>query len=595
MIGDCHTAALVSKTGSIDWLCFPYFDSAACFAALLGTAENGHWSISPAEPIRKISRRYREGTLILETEFETDSGSVVLIDCMTPGDDVPNLLRLVVGKRGDVPMKSELVIRFDYGSVVPWVRRTDAGISAIAGPDTLRLHTEVPLRGEDLKTEAEFTVKEGQSIPFNLTWHASHHEAPSHVKVEKEIHKAERWWLQWSDRCSYKGPYRDAVMRSLITLKALTFLPTGGMVAAPTTSLPELIGGVRNWDYRLCWVRDASLTLHALIDAGYIDEASEWREWLLRAVAGSPSELNIVYGLRGERRLTELELDWLPGYEKSSPVRIGNAAYKQFQLDIFGEVANTMYQCREAGLGPPEDGSEGLADALLDFLGTAWEQPDDGIWEMRGPRRHFTHSKVMAWVAVDRAVRAMEKGRRSGDVAHWKALRSQIHDQVCREGFDVELNSFVQYYGSKHLDASLLMIPLVGFLPPNDPRMVGTVKAIETHLIQDGLVARYTVDPEVDGMPHGEGQFLACSFWLADNYVLQGRQPEAEQLFLKLLEIRNDVGLLSEEYDPVGKRLLGNFPQAFSHVGLVNTAMNLGRIARAQDFADGSKPANPRA
>jgi GH15 family glucan-1,4-alpha-glucosidase len=337
-------------------------------------------------------------------------------------------------------------------------------------------------------------------------------------------------------------------------------------------------------------VRDASLTLHALIDAGYIDEASEWREWLLRAVAGSPSELNIVYGLRGERRLTELELDWLPGYEKSSPVRIGNAAYKQFQLDIFGEVANTMYQCREAGLGPPEDGSEGLADALLDFLGTAWEQPDDGIWEMRGPRRHFTHSKVMAWVAVDRAVRAMEKGRRSGDVAHWKALRSQIHDQVCREGFDVELNSFVQYYGSKHLDASLLMIPLVGFLPPNDPRMVGTVKAIETHLIQDGLVARYTVDPEVDGMPHGEGQFLACSFWLADNYVLQGRQPEAEQLFLKLLEIRNDVGLLSEEYDPVGKRMLGNFPQAFSHVGLVNTAYNFERRPGDTAFSAGLEP-----
>ncbi len=594
MIGDCHTAALVSKHGSIDWLCFPHFDSAACFAALLGTSDNGHWSIAPDEPIKATRRRYREGTLILETEFETENGSVTLIDCMTPRNDAPDLLRMVVGTRGQVKMNMELVIRFDYGSIVPWVRKTDRGISAIAGPDMLGLRTEVPLRGENFKTVATFTVSEGQKVPFDLTWYPAHREEPSTLNVDSAIQDTEDWWREWSDRCSYQGKWREAVLRSLITLKALTFLPTGGIAAAPTTSLPEALGGVRNWDYRFCWVRDATLTLHSLLDAGYHDEAQEWREWLLRAVAGSPSELNIVYGIRGERRLTELELPWLPGYEKSAPVRTGNAAYKQFQLDIFGEVANTLYQCREAGLKlPPEDEGEDVAQALIGFLETGWERPDDGIWEMRGPRRHFVHSKMMAWVAVDRAIRSVEKGWFTGDTKKWTALRDQIHKQVCDQGFDSGLNSFVQYYGSKHLDASLLMMPLVGFLPATDARVLGTVKAIEEHLMDNGFVARYTMDPNVDGLPQGEAKFLACTFWLADNYVLQGRQEEAVKIFERLLDVRNDVGLLSEEYDPDAKRLLGNFPQAFTHVGLVNTAFNIARGERAPAVGERSA-AKPR-
>jgi GH15 family glucan-1,4-alpha-glucosidase len=577
MIGDCHTAALVSKQGSIDWLCLPHFDSGACFAALLGGVENGHWSIAPAEPIRSIRRRYREGTLILETEFDTESGSVTVVDCMMPRNDAAELARLVVGTRGQVQMNLELIIRFDYGSVVPWVWQSDHGISAIAGPDTVALRTQVPLRGENFKTFAEFTVAEGQKIPFDLAWYPSHKQEPAPLNVEEAIRETDNWWREWSGRCSYQGKWRDAVLRSLITLKGLTFLPTGGIVAAPTTSLPELLGGVRNWDYRFCWVRDATLTLQALLDAGYLDEAREWREWLLRAVAGSPSELNILYGLHGERRLTELELPWLPGYEKSVPVRTGNAAYKQYQLDIFGEVVNTLFQAREAGLGPPEHSRNEVALAMLEFLETGWEQPDDGIWEMRGPRRHFVHSKMMAWVAVDRLVRSARQGRIDTDIARWERLRDAIHEQVCREGFDADINSFVQYYGGKHLDASLLMMPLVGFLPANDDRVAGTVKAIETHLVDHGFVARYTQDPAVDGMPHGEGMFLACTFWLVDNYVLQNRRQDAERMFERLLNIRNDVGLLSEEYDPVAKRLLGNFPQAFSHVGLVNTAFNLAR------------------
>jgi GH15 family glucan-1,4-alpha-glucosidase len=579
MIGDCHTAALVSKHGSIDWLCLPYFDSGACFAALLGKAENGHWSIAPAEPIRRIRRRYREGTLVLETEFETDGGSVKLVDCMTPRDETPDLLRLVTGTRGQVQMNLELVIRFDYGSVLPWVRRTNYGISAIAGPDMLSLRTQVPLRGENFKTVATFTVTEGEKVSFDLIWYPSHQDEPSPLNVDAAILDTENWWREWSDRCSYQGEWRDAVLRSLITLKALTFLPTGGIIAAPTTSLPELLGGIRNWDYRCCWVRDATLTLQSLLNAGYRDEAREWREWLLRAVAGSPSELNIVYGLRGERRLPELELAWLSGYEGSAPVRTGNAAYSQFQLDIFGEVADTLFQCRQAGIEPPQNQGEDVAQTLLEFLETGWERPDDGIWEMRGPRRHFVHSKMMAWVAVDRAIKSAEQGWFRGDVGRWKALRKSIHDQVCHKGFDAGLNSFVQFYGSKHLDASLLTMPMVGFLPPHDLRVVGTIKAIETHLVESGFVGRYSQDPQVDGLPHGENKFLACSYWLADNYILQGRYQDATELFQRLLSIRNDVGLLSEEYDIAAKRLLGNFPQAFSHVGLVNTAFNLRRIS----------------
>jgi GH15 family glucan-1,4-alpha-glucosidase len=486
---------------------------------------------------------------------------------------------MVVGKRGEVRMKMELVIRYDYGSVVPWVRKTERGLSAIAGPDMLTLSTDAPLRGEGMTTVSEFTVTEGQKIPFDLTWSPSHRQERIKIDPEKAIRETQIWWEKWSARCSYEGKYREAVMRSLIVLKGLTFLPTGGIVAAPTTSLPELIGGVRNWDYRYCWVRDATLTLYSLVNAGYMEEARDWRKWLLRTVAGSPEDLNIVYGLHGERRLTELELGWLPGYENSAPVRTGNAAYQQFQLDIFGEIANTLFQCRQAGLGP-EEGGEAVAQALLEFVETGWEKPDEGIWEMRGPRRHFVHSKMMAWVALDRAVRSVEKGWMKADASRWKALRDQIHEQVCREGFNTEMNSFVQFYGSRHLDASVLMMPLVGFLPADDPRMIGTVKAIETNLIENGFVGRYTLDPQVDGLPHGEGDFLACSFWLADNYVLQGRREDAERLFESLLAIRNDVGLLSEEYDPVSKRLVGNFPQAFSHVGLVNTAFNLSRESK---------------
>jgi len=593
MIGDCHTAGLVSRRGSIDWLCLPHFDSGACFAALLGTAEHGHWSISPAEPIRNIRRQYRDRTLILETEFETESGSAKVIDCMMSGQEMPELLRVVVGTRGQVRMKLELVIRFDYGSVVPWVRRIGNGISAIAGPDMIRLRADVPLHSKNMKTGAEFTVAEGQKVAFNLTWYPSHQHEPVPVNIAEAIENTEKWWREWSDRCTYQDQWRDAVLRSLITLKALTFLPTGGIVAAPTTSLPELLGGVRNWDYRFCWVRDATLTLQALLRAGYLEEAREWREWLLRAVAGSPSELNIVYGLRGERRLTELELPWLPGYEKSVPVRTGNAAYKQYQLDIFGEVANTLFQALEAGLGPPQHARHEVALKMLEFLETGWEQPDDGIWEVRGPRRHFVHSKVMAWVAVDRLVKSAERGRFAVDIPRWKKLRDAIHEQVCRQGFDANMNSFVQYYGGKHLDASVLMMPMLGFLPPDDARVMGTVKAIETHLVQNGFVARYTQDPAVDGMPHGEGAFLPCSFWLADNYELQGRHSEAVRMFERLLDIRNDVGLLSEEYDPVAQRQLGNFPQAFSHIGLVNTAFNLTRRS-SRPIGHASETADPR-
>jgi GH15 family glucan-1,4-alpha-glucosidase len=527
--------------------------------------------------------------LILETEFETESGSAMLIDCMMPRKRYPEVIRVVAGVRGQVQMKMNLILRFDYGSIVPWVRRMEGGISAIAGPDMIRILSDVELHSENLKTEAQFMVEEGQKSSFNLTWYPSNHEEPEREDLDSAIGDTETWWREWSNRCTYQGNWRDAVLRSLITLKSLTFLPTGGIVAAATTSLPEALGGVRNWDYRFCWVRDATLTLQALLNAGYMDEAYAWREWMLRAVAGSPADLNIVYGVRGERRLTELELPWLPGYEKSAPVRIGNAAYKQFQLDIFGEVVNTLFQAREAGVPPSKHARQEVALEMLEFLETGWQQPDEGIWEMRGPRRHFVHSKMMAWVAVDRLIRSAEKGRFSVEIPRWEKLRDTIHEQVCQQGFDPEMNSFVQSYGNKHLDASLLMMPLVGFLPADDPRVIGTVKAIETHLIENGFVGRYTQDPAVDGLPHGEGTFLACSFWLADNYELQGRHAEAVRLFERLLGVRNDVGLLSEEFDPIAKRQLGNFPQAFSLVGLVNTAVNLTRHSHPKVATIGSR------
>ncbi|MGH7307375.1 MAG: glycoside hydrolase family 15 protein [Candidatus Rokuibacteriota bacterium] len=575
LIGDCETAALVGRDGSIDWLCVPRFDSPACFAALLGTPEHGRWLLAPATPVRAVRRRYRPGTLVLETEFETDAGVAVLIDCMPVRAHTPHLIRVVEGKRGAVPMRLELVIRLDYGSLVPWVRRTHDGLQAVGGSNALRLRTPVSLRGEDFSTVAEFTVAAGQRVPFTLTWSPSYQPEPPAPQPEAAIQQTEAWWREWSERCTYKGEWREAVVRSLITLKALTYAPTGGLVAAVTTSLPERLGGVRNWDYRYCWLRDATFALYALMAGGYVEEARSWREWLVRAVAGRPSHAQILYGVTGDRLLPEWELPWLPGYEGSAPVRVGNAASTQFQLDVYGEVADALHCARRVGLDPDENAWR-VERAMVQFVESVWKDPDEGIWEVRGPRRPFTHSRVMAWVAVDRAVKAVERFGLEGPVDRWRRLRSVIHDDVCH-GYDSDLGAFVQYYGSKLLDASLLMIPLVGFLPATDPRMLGTVRAIEQHLVSDGFVARYHTVPDVDGLPPGEGAFLPCTFWLADNLALQGRYAEARKILERLLAIRNDVGLLSEEYEPVSRRLLGNFPQAFTHVGLINTALNLTR------------------
>jgi GH15 family glucan-1,4-alpha-glucosidase len=583
LIGDCHTAALVGRNGSIDWLCFPRFDSGACFAALLGDKENGRWLLRPVKPIKSIKRRYRDGALVLETDYETEDGAVTLVDCMPPRSKESDLVRLAVGKRGRVRLCMELIIRFDYGSIVPWVSGTSKGIRAVGGPDILVLQTNVALQSEGQKTTAEFTVSEGERIPFVLMWHPSNEATPPIVDAEELIIQTERWWQRWSNHCTYQGPWREAVLRSLITLKALTYAPTGGIVAAATTSLPEQIGGVRNWDYRHCWLRDATFTLYALMSGGYTEEADAWRDWLLRAVAGSPSQINIMYGLAGERRLTEYSLSWLPGYEGSAPVLIGNAAHRQFQLDVYGEVMDALHLARRAGEEPDENAWR-VQRALVEFLESAWTEPDEGIWEVRGPRRHFTHSKVMAWVAADRTVKSIERFGLPGPVERCRKLRAEIHEEVCTKGFDSEHNTFVQFYGGKDLDSSLLMIPLVGFLPPSDPRVRGTVRAIERTLMRDGLVARYSTKPEVDGLPAGEGAFLACSFWLADNFALLGRRDDATRLFEHLLTLRNDVGLLSEEYDPTKRRLVGNFPQAFSHVALINTASNLSRyVGPAKD------------
>ena len=577
LIGDCETAALVGLDGSVDWLCWPRFDSGACFAALLGTPDNGRWLIAPVEPPTRVSRRYRKGTLILETEFETEGGAVTVTDFMPPRDGVSDLVRIVTGRRGRVRMRTELVLRFDYGSVVPWVSRLEDGaLRAIAGPDMVVLCTSVALHGEDLKTVGEFTVAAGESATFVLAYGASHLGLPHRIDAFKALSDTEASWREWSGRCRYEGEWGQAVRRSLITLKALTYAPTGGVVAAPTTSLPEAIGGPRNWDYRFCWLRDATFTLLALMDAGYYDEARAWREWLLRAVAGSPSQLNIMYGLAGERRLPEWEVPWLAGYEGSQPVRIGNAAAEQFQIDVYGEVVDALYQARHGGLGDSEQ-AWALQRALLDHLERVWMEPDEGIWEVRGPRRHFTHSKVMAWVAFDRAVRTVEEFGSPGPVERWRALRDRIHEDVCRKAWDAQLQSFTQAYGSKCLDASVLLVPLVGFLPVDDPRVADTVRAIEQRLVRNGLVLRYDSEATDDGLPAGEGAFLACSFWLADNYLLQGRESDARELFERLLALRNDVGLLAEEYDSHGKRQLGNFPQAFSHLALVGTAINLTR------------------
>ena len=576
LIGDCRAAGLVGRDGSLDWLCVPRFDSPACFAALLGNSNHGRWLIRPSADVRQTARRYRDGSLVLETDFETDEGAVTLVDSMLVRSPHPTLVRLLIGKRGRVQMHMQLVIRFDYGSIIPWVRRDDRDILAVAGPDTLLLRTEVPVHGENFTTVGDFTISEGQRIPLVLTWYPSQAAPPAPVGAEEALQSTEKWWQEWAARCTYQGPWRDAVLRSLITLKALTYEPTGGILAAATTSLPEKIGGVRNWDYRYCWLRDATFTLYALINGGYLDEARSWREWLLRAVAGTPSQIHIMYGLAGQRRLTELELDWLPGYEDSRPVRVGNGAHRQFQLDVFGEVMDAMHLARQAGL-PAEENAWHVQRAMLTFLETAWREPDEGIWEVRGPRRHFTHSKVMAWTAFDRAIKAIERYGLDGPVDRWRSLRAEVHDEVCGAGYDAQRNTFVQYYGGKSLDASLLMIPLVGFLPESDPRVRGTIESIKRELLTDGFVLRYHTDTGVDGLPPGEGAFLPCTFWLADCLMLLGRRKEAIRVFERLLEVRNDVGLLAEEYDCQAGRFLGNFPQAFSHVGLINTACNLSR------------------
>ena len=577
LIGDCHTAALVGRNGSIDWLCWPRFDSPACFAALLGTGDNGFWRISPLAGQVSARRHYRPGTLVLETEFETAEGAVSLIDFMPARSGQADLVRIVVGRRGRVAMQSEGVLRFDYGASVPWVTLGADRFSAraIAGPDMTLLCSPVPLENRDRRTVARFEVAAGETLAFVLTHAPSHLEVPRRVDPQKALADTEAFWKQWSANCKVDGPWADAVCRSLITLKALTYAPTGGIVAAPTTSLPERIGGVRNWDYRHCWLRDATLSLLALMNAGYYDEASAWREWLLRAVAGSPAQIQIMYGLAGERRLTELEIPWLAGYEGSKPVRIGNAAAAQLQLDVYGELMDALYQACKGGLAR-HDIAWGLQRTLLDHLEKVWVQPDEGIWEVRAAQRHFTHSKVMAWVAFDRAVKMVEGMGLPGPVERWRELRARIHADVCAQGFSRKRNAFVQCYGSEELDASLLQIAITGFLPPEDPRVKGTVAAIQRDLTEDGFVLRYRTHETVDGLPPGEGVFLACSFWLADNLCMLGRWDEARELFERLVGLTNDVGLLAEEYDPAAKRFLGNFPQAFSHVALVNTAMNLG-------------------
>ena len=585
LIGDCESAALVGRDGSIDWLCWPRFDSEACFAALLGYDENGRWRIAPRDDDVRVTRRYRGNTLILETRFETAEGTVLLIDFMPFRTTHPCLIRLVVGERGQVAMATELVLRFGYGAIVPWVTRLDDGtLRAVAGPEMVLLRTPVHLVGQNMKTVGEFTVAAGEVVPFILSNAPSHLAPPAPPDSDAALKETEALWIKWSKKCKPAGHCSDAIIRSLITLKALTYWPTGGMVAAPTTSLPEQLGGVRNWDYRFCWLRDATLTLLALMNGGYGDEAQAWREWLLRAVAGSPEQVQIMYGIAGERRLTEWEVPWLPGYEGAAPVRIGNAAHGQLQLDVFGEVMDALHQARCNGLAASESGWA-VQLALLSHLERVWTQPDEGIWEVRGPPRHFTYSKVMAWVAFDRAIKSAKQFDLEGPVERWRTVAAEIHDQVCRDGFDPVLGSFVQSYGSKCRDASLLLLPSVGFLPVGDPRMQGTFDAIEKRLLVDGFVRRYDVGSD-DGLPPGEGVFLACSFWLVDAYILQERYAEARALFDRLLALANDLGLLSEEYDPAAKRLVGNFPQAFTHVALVNSAFNLTRA---------EKPAKQRA
>ena len=587
LIGDLQTAALVGRDGSIDWLCLPRFDSGACFAALLGDERNGRWRLAPDCEVERVERRYRERTLVHELDFHTERGAVRVLDFMPPRGTDPDVVRIVEGLEGSVPMRMELVLRFDYGSIVPWVRRlADDTRIAVAGPDAIALRTPVPLRGENMSTVAEFTIEPGERVPFVLTWFQSHLDPPRAITPEHAFDDTCSFWNEWLHSCSYGGRYAAAVFRSLMVLKAMTYAPTGGLVAAPTTSLPEQIGGVRNWDYRYCWLRDASFALAALIGNGFVEEAGAWRTWLLRAVAGDPDDLQIMYGPAGERRLLEVELDWLAGYEGSTPVRVGNGASTQFQLDVYGEVLDVLYQARRRGL-PADDTAWALVRHLLASLETRWHEPDEGIWEVRGPRRHFTHSKVMAWVAFDRGLRLIEELGRKGPGERWRRVREEIRAEVLEQGYDEELSSFVQSYGSTRVDASLLTIPLYGFLPADDPRVRGTLEAVRRELLVDGFVQRYRHDEEVeavDGLPPGEGAFFLCSFWFVDNLVLLGELDEAAEMFERLLGLRNELGLLAEEYDPALGRLVGNFPQAFSHIGLVNTALRLDEALRDAGF-----------
>jgi GH15 family glucan-1,4-alpha-glucosidase len=592
LIGDCHTAALVGNDGSIDWLCFPRFDSGACFAALLGGSEHGRWLLSPRDEIKSVKRRYRNASMILETEFETAHGSVRIIDFMPISDQRWDVVRFVEGLKGEVAMRMELVVRFDYGSIVPWVRRIEDVLLMTAGPDTLELRASVQVTGENMRTVSQFTVSAGQRESFVLHYRPSHFSMLAPLDPEQALKDTETYWRDWSEHSEHEGRFLEPVQRSLLTLKALTYRPTGGVVAAPTTSLPEQFGGVRNWDYRFCWLRDATFTLNALLLAGYNEEAAAWVEWLLRAIAGSPEDLQILYSVTGARRLDEFELPWLPGYANSAPVRIGNAASKQFQLDVYGEVMDTLHLARRTAHLNPDKHVWRVQIGLLDFLTTRWSQPDEGIWEIRGPPQHFTHSKVMAWVAFDRAIKDAEICGFEAPIEEWRKVRDAIHEEVCRRGFDVKGNTFVQSYESAHLDASLLLIPQVGFLPPDDPRVIGTIAAIERHLLVEGLVLRYSTQTNVDALPPGEGAFLPCSFWLADAYVLTGRRPEAEALFDRLLALGNDVGLFAEEYDPHARRMMGNFPQALTHMALVNTArlLSMSEHQAQRTAASGERP-----
>ena len=582
MIGDTQTAALIGDDGSVDWMCAPRFDSGACFAALLGDENHGRWLLAPAAGGHATRRRYRDGTLVLETEFDTPEGSVRITDFMPIREKTVDMVRIVEGLHGHVPMQMHMTIRFDYGSIIPWVRDVHGALVAIGGPDALVLRTPIETKGVGHSTVAEFTVRRGQRVPFTLAWYPSNQDVPRPINATWALTRTSSWWHEWSKKWTYDGEWPQAVQRSVITLKALTYAPTGGIVAAPTTSLPEWIGSVRNWDYRYCWLRDATFTLLALIQAGYEEEAKAWRGWLLRAGAGESSDLQIMYGAAGERRLTEWEVPWLAGYQGSQPVRVGNAASEQFQLDVYGEVIDALYESRRGAIVERDLHALDLILTLLDFLEDAWKRPDEGIWEVRGPRQHFTHSKVMAWVAFDRVVRGLHEFGTQDDIDtanRFAAIRDEIHAEVCAKAYDADRKTFVQAYGSSNLDAALLMMSLVGFLPASDERMQGTVAAIQRELTTDGFVRRYSTDAAVDGLPPGEGVFLPCTFWMADNLALMGRVDEGRALFERLLGVANDVGLLSEEYDPVAKRQLGNFPQAFTHVALVNSGCNLSRLA----------------